>query len=109
MGENSGQVVHRGMEGRSLCLAEHQIGCGAEDRARGLTESTGPAERAWKTSALPRSLLRGVTPNIQSLNSQICVTVFTWGSAPQIPFALISGIQYFDISQDILRLFQGNS
>lgn len=50
-------------------------------------------------------------PESQALDSQIYVTVFTWGSAPQIPFALVSGVQYSDISLDTLRLilFQGTS
>lgn len=44
--ENLGEVVHRGMEGRSLRLTEDRIGYGAENWTKSLIESTGPAETA---------------------------------------------------------------
>lgn len=44
--KNLGEVVHRGMEGRSLRLAEDRIGYGAENWAKSLIESTRPAETA---------------------------------------------------------------
>lgn len=57
--ENLGKVVHGGERG-GYWLVEHQIGHGAENRARGLTEvSTGPAETANTAAALPSSLRGG--------------------------------------------------
>lgn len=78
-------------------MAEHQIV--TELRTAGGWAEHRPCRSSLKASAgLTASWVENgavylhTVPEARALNGQIWVTVFTWGSAPQIPVALTSEI-----------------